>query len=146
MQLALNFDTETNSYKSLSRTINEQARKILGKTDSKLATFSFSGKNPNAIVLNSKYAQGQTTLKYSIDSWASWVTTQEKIVTLTPSEINQLDYTKGILVQLESSQSSYKITLGKSTLNIDNYYFNNLEGKLFGNIELLEYSLDNGLS
>lgn len=69
-----------------------------------------------------------------------------KIVTLTPSEINQLDYTKGILVQLEGSQSSYKITLGKSTLNIDNYYFNNLEGKLFGNIELLEYSLDNGLS
>ncbi|MCX0360151.1 NPCBM/NEW2 domain-containing protein, partial [Clostridium perfringens] len=117
----------------------------LGKKSNELATFSFDGKDANKIVINSKYNGSLIRVKYSLDGGNSWKDTDKQVIELSNEELNSINAKNNIIVGLVGDNVTYTIDIlpGKK---IDNsvIYVNDLENSLIGNLDNLEFSLDNG--
>ncbi|MCX0367365.1 NPCBM/NEW2 domain-containing protein [Clostridium perfringens] len=117
----------------------------LGKKSNELATFSFDGKDANKIVINSKYNGSLIRVKYSLDGGKSWKDTDKQVIELSNEELNSINAENNIIVGLVGDNVTYTIDIlpGKK---IDNsiIYVNDLENSLIGNLDNLEFSLDNG--
>ncbi len=117
----------------------------LNKKSNELATFSFDGNNANKIVINPKYEGSSIRVKYSLDGGKNWKETDNQVIELSSEELNSINAENNIIVGLVGDNVTYTIDIlpGKK---IDNsvIYANDLENALIGNLDNLEFSLDNG--
>ena len=106
--------------------------------------FSFSGDNANSIVIDSLVDKSE--ISYSLDGGSNWITPSKienldfnfRSIKLSDSELNSLNQDNDIKVRLGSKV--YNIDL-KSTAapNQSTIYGNDLEDRLIGKIDNLEY-------
>ncbi|WP_461809895.1 NPCBM/NEW2 domain-containing protein [Faecalimonas sp.] len=121
------------------------AQNLLKKDTTRLASFSFDGKNAGKIMLDKKYDESSIQVRYSIDGGKHWTETKEHQIQLTEDEINQLTDKNDIKVGLVGLEANYTIDLvkGKSP-KANNIYRNDWENLFVGSTDYLEYSTDAG--
>ncbi len=130
---------------SLTRTL---ASYLLGQVDTSLANFSFDGENAGKIVLSSKFDNSGIRWDYSIDGKQTWkevaFTAEEAhALQLTESEIDSITSENDIYIHIVgvnySEENLYKIDILDSVGLPTNLYANDLENKIFGTDETLEW-------
>ena len=131
--------------------VKEVSRYLLGITDTKVATFSFSGDNKNTVILSpDKFGDTHTPFDISLDGGNNWiqstVDSNNKIV-LTDDQMAQINDRNDIYVHLVGTSYEPKnyfiidiLTQGEPR----SYHLNDLENKVIGHgSEKLEF-LSNG--
>jgi len=120
----------------------EIAKVLLGKTNGKLATFSFDGDDVNQIILNSSYDNYDLAWHYSLDGG---VTKSDAITlhryTLSKEEIKQINEEKDILIYIDGldvNTPAYTIDISKGSLP-SNLYGNDLENRVVGVTSAMEW-------
>jgi len=110
-----------------------------------LATFSFDGENANKIVLNSRYEDSNIRVRYSFDGGTNWKESNEHIITLTQDELNSITAEDDIQVGLVGTNEVHIIDiLAGKTVSNSTIYKNDLENLLIGDVDNLQFSLDEG--
>ena len=121
------------------------AESITGSTSVNLASFSFDGDNAGKIVIDPSYNESTIRVKYSLDGGNNWIETDDHIISLTPEQISSITAENDIKVGLVGSSDIFTIDIQKgASPNDATLYKNDLENRLLGKIEHLEYSLDEG--
>lgn len=132
------------------------ANSLLGNNAIELASFSFSGENANTIKLNSFYDNSELAIRISLDGGNSWlkfnelgkesIYTSQHSIKLTDEQVAQITAENDILVGLMGSDinSNYTIDIKSGKILGSSIYKNDDENVLLGDIDNLEYSLDNG--
>lgn len=134
------------------------ANSLLGNNAIELANFSFSGENANTIKLNSFYDNSKLAIRISIDGGNTWlkfnevdglgdnIYTSQHSVKLTDEQVAQITAENDILVGLMGADmdSNYKIDIQAGKPLGSSIYKNDDENVLIGDVDNLEYSLDNG--
>lgn len=123
------------------------ANGLITSKDTTLAKFSFSGENANSIVINSLYDDLNVTIRYSIDGGKTFKDSTEHSIKLTSEELNMINSNDDIIVTLLGSLSDYKIDiLDGEVVQASKTVMNDEENTFVGEIELLEFSTDGGMS
>jgi hypothetical protein len=129
------------------------ANQLLGNINSSLATFSFSGDNANKIIINEKYANSTIQVRVSLDGGSTWEKfedgsefTLNHVIELTPEQVEKINATDDILVGLMGTTENYAIDIKEGKSLGSDIYKNDLENSLFGAIDNLQYSLDEGVT
>lgn len=136
------------------------ANYLLANNAVELASFSFSGENANTIKLNNFYDNSELAIRISLDGGNTWlkfnevdglgenIYTSKHSVKLTDEQVAQITAENDILVGLMGSNinSNYKIDIQSGKKLGSSIYKNDDENVLLGDIDNLEYSLDNGES
>ena len=138
----------------------DMANRILGRQE-EMVKFSFDGNNAGSIVLGSKYASGETRYEYSLDGKHTWKETSDKIHKLSEDELAELTEEHDIVVHfigdggkfgdggnLDANNPEH---IRKHAIVIDikrhttpRVAVNDLENKVVGDIEKLEWKAANG--
>lgn len=130
---------------SITRTV---ANYLLGKFDSKLATFSFDGENANNIVLSNKFDNNGIRWDYSIDNKNTWkevtfMADEPHKHQLTTKEIASITEDNDIYIHIVGTsydeKNLYKIDITKATL--PQVYANDLENRVIGVTTAIEWRL-----
>ena len=108
-------------------------------------SFSFSGDKANKLVVADKYSNTQFATRYSIDNGKTWTDTTDFPEIDLSSVAHQITEENDILIKILGANDIYKIDITKSDKpNNKTVVANDLENRLIGNIENLEYSVDHG--
>lgn len=127
----------------------EVAKSLLGKSSGNLATFSFDGEHAGAIVLNDSYQDSQVMTRVSLDGGQTWEKfagqdySNQHIIQLSTEQLAKLNAKDGIVLGLLGTDATYKIDL-KAGTSVGQVYANDQEDLLVGQVNGLEYSLNNG--
>jgi F5/8 type C domain. len=125
------------------------ANYYLGNNTDELASFSFNGKHPNTITLNSKYDGIGMQIRYSLDNGKTWKQTTDHQIQLSDKEVKSLTISSSILIGFMGDSDNYKIPILADEENIDTskVFVDDYENKLLGDqkvLDSLEYSIDDG--
>ena len=137
--------TATTEQSSNVNACKQLANHYLKNNESSLASFSFNGENANKIVLDSRYTDSTVRIRYSLDGGDTWTQTNEKIIELTESEVASINADDDIIIGLVGTEATHTIDIlpGK-TITPSVVYANDNENVLIGELEGLEFSLDDG--
>ena len=129
----------------------EVANSLLGQSTVPLASFSFSGDNSNTILLNDNYANSTIQVRVSLDGGRTWekfendqTFTTNHSIKLTDEQVSRINSTDDILVGLMGTEVNHKIDIKAGKAINSGIYKNDDENVLIGDIDNLEYSLDDG--
>lgn len=115
-----------------SSALKQIASVLLGKSNARLATFSFDGENAGKIVIDSSYANYDFNLYYSLDGG---VTFSEKTtaheIQLTTDEIARINVEDDIQIYMDGTSQVYTIDITKATLS-STLFANDLENRVIG--------------
>lgn len=132
------------------------ANSLLGNNSIELATFSFSGEDSNTVKLNSFYDNSNLAIRISLDNGKTWlkfnesgndsIYTSSHAVKLTDEQVDKINEQDDILVGLMgvSLDSNYRIDIKPGKALSNSIYKNDWENALIGDVDNLEYSLNNG--
>ena len=127
----------------------EIANVLLNSQDGVIATFSFDGDNKNRIVFNDIYKDYDLTWHYSLDGG---VTKSDSIYLknyeLTKEEVSKINENDDILIYIDGldiDTPSYVIDIIKSEVPENCLYNNDLENKVIGVTDKMEWRLKNTL-
>lgn len=127
-----------------------EAKYLLGKLDTSLASFSFDGDNAGKIVLSSRFDGSGVRLDYSLDGKKSWnevsfSAEEEHKITLTNKQIESITDGNDIYVHIVGTSydenNLFKIDIKKQSAP-SNLYNNDLENKVIGATETMEWRMD----
>lgn len=115
-----------------SSALKQIASVLLGKSNARLATFSFDGENAGKIVIDASYANYDFNLYYSLDGGVTFSekTTSHEIQ-LTPDEIAQINAEDDIRIYMDGTPQVYTIDITKGTLS-SILFANDLENRVIG--------------
>ncbi len=138
-------ETQKANYHENYNAIKEMANYLLNNNqNNKIASFSFTGENKNAIVLEGIFKDNKVPFRYSLDMKNTWtnVVDQRTIVPLSETELQKLNTTDDIYIQVIGSadtEENYFVIDLKEAATPSGLYANDLENKVIGNIENLEW-------
>ncbi len=117
------------------------ASHLLGRTDTSLATFSFSGEDAGKIVLSSRFDNSGIRWDYSLDGKNTWNEVSftgdvEHKYVLTKDEIESITAENDIYVHIVGAdyneENVLKIDITDNTISENNYFRNDLENRILG--------------
>ncbi|MDD7025547.1 MAG: discoidin domain-containing protein [Lachnospiraceae bacterium] len=123
------------------------AKRLLGSTDTEVATFSFDGKNAGEIVLSSRFEGVGVVWEYSLDGKQSWTQTQAHSLKLTDEELKKINEQNDILIHLVGTsydkENIHAIDITKASAPT-NLYSNDHENRVIGITDEMEWSFGTG--
>ena len=123
--------------------VKQVANALLGNVDTTIANFSFDGDNAGKIVLSSRFDGVDVAWDYSLDGGKTWTLSEEHILQLTEEQINSITSELDIKVHIMgvdySEQNVYTIDIQNSSGLPSNLYANDLENKLIGATDAMEW-------
>ncbi len=121
----------------------EIANVLLNSVDGTIATFSFDGDNKNKIVFNDTYKDYDLSWHYSLDGGVTKLESiSSKNYELTKEEISKINENDDIQIYIDGldvNTPSYIIDIIKSDAPGNNLYNNDLENKVIGVTETMEW-------
>ena len=128
--------------------VKQVANALLGNIDTSIASFSFDGDNAGSIVLSSRFDGVDVAWDYSLDGGKTWTISEEHILPLTKEQINSITTELDIKVHIMgvdySEDNVYTIDIQNSSGLPSNLYANDLENKLIGATNAMEWKYNEG--
>lgn len=126
-----------------AKAVKQVANALLGNIDTSIANFSFDGENAGSIVLSSRFDGVDVAWDYSLDGGKTWTLSEEHILPLTEEQIKSITTELDIKVHIMgvdySEQNVYTIDIQNSLGLPSNLYANDLENKLIGATNTMEW-------
>ena len=123
--------------------VKQIANALLGNIDTSIANFSFDGDNGGSIVLSSRFDGVDVAWDYSLDGGQTWTISEEHILPLADEQINSITAELDIKVHIigvdYSEDNIYTIDIKTSSGLPANLYANDLENKVIGAINAMEW-------
>ena len=133
----------TNEDSIQANAVKQVANALLGNIDTSIADFSFDGENAGSIVLSNRFDGVDVAWDYSLDGGKTWTLSEEHILKLTDEQIGSITAESDIKVHIMgvdySEQNVYTIDIQPSSGLPSNLYANDLENKLIGTINAMEW-------
>lgn len=150
---SLQLASQATSKESLQDSACRQVANDLLGNAKQFATFSFDGDHENTIMINDSYAQSTIQVRVSLDGGKTWEKfennqewTNSHEIKLNEEQISRINSTDDILVGLSGTTQNYCIDIKDGQPLTSSIYKNDDENVLVGDINHLEYSVDNGLT
>lgn len=138
-----NASEATNADSIQANAVKQVANALLGNIDTSIANFSFDGENAGSIVLSNRFDGVDVAWDYSLDGGKTWTLSEEHILPLTEEQIksitSELDIKVHIMGVDYSEQNVYTIDIQTSSGLPSNLYANDLENKLIGATNAMEW-------
>lgn len=136
----------TNNDSIQASAVREVANQLLGNIDTTIADFSFDGDHAGEIILSDRYKDTDVTWDYSLDGGKTWTQSEKHSVTLTKEELDAITSDNDIKVHIVgadySEENVFTIDIKESKGMPSGIYANDLENKLIGNTESLEWKYE----
>ncbi|MCI9233904.1 MAG: hypothetical protein HFH08_04820 [Bacilli bacterium] len=122
------------------------ANAILGVVDSRIATFSFDGKNAGKIILSTQLQSAQVSWSYSLDGGNTWKDCFEHSAQLTKEELDSITADNDIKIHITGlpmiEANIYTIDIKKGVFPTGSVSIDDLENRINGVTEHMEWTLD----
>ena len=136
----------TNNDSIQATAVRQVANNLLGNVDTTIATFSFDGENAGCILISDRYNGTDVAWEYSFDGGNTWKLTEEHSVKLTDEELAEITSENDIKIHIMgvdySDENIFTIDIKESAGLPTNIYANDLENKLIGVTDTVEWKYE----